>query len=72
MAREGAVKRKERPETFGEETPMVSPVMRGVRKLSKAINIILTDRGLYESAKKRLDAVYNGARSKIKSLFRRK
>ncbi|MFA6035359.1 MAG: hypothetical protein WC759_00180 [Candidatus Micrarchaeia archaeon] len=67
-----AVKRKEKQEEFGGETPMVSPVMRGVRKLSKAINIILTDRGLYESAKKRLDSVYNGARSKIKSMFKRK
>jgi len=72
MAREGgAVRKKERAGSFGEETPMVSPVMKGVKKLSKAINIILTDRGLYEGAKKRLGGAYRGAVSKIKKLFRR-
>jgi len=74
MAKEAETRRiKEREEEgFGGEAPLISPVMKGIRKLGKAINIIFTDRGLYENAKKRLEIAYNSAVAKIKRLFRRK
>jgi hypothetical protein len=73
MAKESGMKRKEaeKAEGFGAEKPLLTG-FNPVRKITNTINIMLTDRGLYENAKKRLAEAYNGASSKIRRMFKRK
>jgi len=72
MARESGFKQKEEKEAgFGGGTPLTSKIGEKIDKAKMAVSIMLTDRGLYESAKNRLRDVYNGAVSKVRRMFRR-
>ena len=72
MDQEPKSKRRVKGEEFREEVPLTSKIKESMEKAKVALSIILTDRGLYLSATNRLKAVYNGAVTKIRKLFRRK
>ena len=72
MAQEPKAKGRVKGGEFREEVPLTSKIKESVDKAKIALSIIMTDRGLYLSATNRLKAVYNGAVTKIRKLFRRK
>ncbi len=71
MAKESGMKRKGKPTEFKGEVPLTSKIKERVKEAKVALSIIMTDRGLYLNAKKRLREIYTGTISKIRSLFKR-
>jgi len=63
---------KKREEGFGGEVPLVGTLAKQARKMGEIVRIMLTDKGLYDDAVKRLGSIRAGAISKIKSLFKRR
>jgi len=71
MAAEGEMKRRKAVKEFREAEPLTSKVRERIRKAKVALSIIMTDRGLYLSAQRKLREIYNGAVSRIRRLFKR-
>ena len=70
MAEKKAEKKKE--EGFGGEVPLVGTLTRTAKKMGEVLRILLTDKGLYDDAVKRLNGIRAGAISKIRGMFRRR
>jgi len=72
MARGSGVKKKDKVTGFGGAVPLTSKIKEKLKEAKVALSIIMTDRGEYLGAKRRLRDIYTGAVSKIRSMFGRK